>query len=106
MSGLRAGRRVGGGVLAARRLGCVPRAMESHHGILSERVTGSNLFFKKITMVAGVGKWDGEVAGVEVDRLHYEVFISFLLDDFDEHLALDEVRKLQVITERLEECAF
>lgn len=57
-------------------------------------------------MVAGVGKWDGEVAGVEVDRLHYEVFISFLLDDFDEHLALDEVRKLQVITERLEECAF
>lgn len=57
-------------------------------------------------MVAGVGKWDGEGAGVEVDRLHYEVFISFLLDDFDEHLALDEVRKLQVITERLEECAF
>lgn len=36
-------------------------------------------------MVAGVGVWAGEGAGAEADRLDNEVFISFLLDDFDEH---------------------
>lgn len=40
----------------------------------------------------GLGEWVEEGARVEADRLDNEVFISFLLNDFDEHFGFEEVK--------------
>jgi hypothetical protein len=50
--------------------------------------------------LAAVGGWATQRVREEAERQDNDVFVSFLLNDINDSLVLDEVRKLLVITER------
>lgn len=54
----------------------------------------------KTDHLAAVGSWTPQRERGEAERQDNDVFVSFLLNDINDSLVLDEVRKLLVITER------
>lgn len=54
----------------------------------------------KTDHLAAVRGWATQRVREEAERQGNDVFVSFLLNDINDSLALDEVRKLLVITER------
>lgn len=75
-----------------------PGRWEGIRGFQAGNATILSLY--KADRLAAVGGWATQRVREEAERQDNDVFVSFLLNDINDSLVLDEVRKLLVITER------
>lgn len=76
----------------------VPRAMRGHPWVPSRENHPVSVQSRSFGCCGRLGNTEGERRSRE--RQNNDVFVSFLLNDINDSLVLDEVRKLLVITER------